>query len=307
MDDERDRRLSARAELQHGVFGRELLRELEFTKRQVARRTQDRRWLELYQGVWRMAGAPQTWRGDVLAGVLAGGPTAVASHRSAAALRDLPGGDERLQEITCARWLRAQHGTLVAHETKRLSHIDRTVVDAIPVTTVVRTLLDLGSVRHPDTVELAVEAALRKDLTTIDSLEATVRRLGRRGRNGAGVLRAILADRTVDRAITASTMEIKLLQVLRKNGLPEPVVQYEVWHKDVFLGRVDAAYIQWKIAMEYESYEHHTGKRALERDSARRNAMLAADWKPVSVTWKDLRSGGIQVCRDIRAIAAISA
>jgi len=164
-----------------------------------------------------------------------------------------------------------------------------------------RTLLDLGAVRHPDTDERAVEAALRADLVTIDSLEATVRRLGRRGRNGAGVLRAILAQRTVDRALTESDMELLLLQVLRKNGLPEPLLQYEIWHHGRFIARVDAAWIEWKIALDYDSIAWHTGRSALISNSARRNLIVAADWKPITVTWPDLKSGGEEVCRVIRS------
>ena len=34
---------------------------------------------------------------------------------------------------------------------------------------------------------------------------------------------------------------------------------------------VDFSYVDERVAIEYESYEHHTGKLALERDSARGN------------------------------------
>jgi hypothetical protein len=296
-----DGRLARTAEGQHGIFDRELLGALGYTKRQRARRVADGRWIELYDGVYRLGGAPKTWRGDLLAAVRAGGKHAAASRRSAASVWNLPGGDQHLQEVLCRRWLRTQRPGLVVHESKVLTAADVTIVDAIPVTTVERTLLDLGAVRSPATVERAVEAALRADLTTIDALEATVRRLGRRGRNGAGVLRAILETRTVDRALTESDMEILLLQVLRANGLPEPIVQYEIQNGGRLIARVDAAYVEWKIALEYESYAFHTGKHALVRDSARRNAMVAIGWKPISVTWEDLRSGGVRLCAAILA------
>ena len=90
-----------------------------------------------------------------------------------------------------------------------------------------------------------------------------------------------------------------MLQVLRANGLPLPVVQFEICHQGRFVARVDAAYPDLRIALEYESFEWHTGKAALIRDSARRNAMVGAGWLPISVTWEDLRSGGHQVCTEI--------
>jgi hypothetical protein len=298
---EREHELARITEQQHGVFDRRVLDRLGFTKGERHRRVERGIWVPLYDGVFRLGGAPITWRGSLLAAVLAGGSGAAASHRGGAAVWDVPGGDRRLQELMCRRWRRAQHDGLVVHETKVLTAADVTVVDAIPVTTIERTLLDLGAVRSPNTVEMAVEAALRRELTTIDALEATVRRLGRRGRNGAGVLRAILGLRTVDRALTESEMELRLLQVLRRNGLPEPVTQYEIWHGGRFVARVDAAYVEWKIALEYESFAYHTGRGALVRDSARRNQIVAAQWKPIAVTWNDLVTGGHRVCADILA------
>ena len=194
-----------------------------------------------------------------------------------------------------------RHDGLIVHESTVLTAHDVAVVGVIPTTTVERTLLDLGAVRPPATVELAVEAALRRELTTIDALERTLRRLGRRGRNGAGVLRSVLGLHTVDRTLTESEMELRLLQLLRRNGLPEPVTQYEIRVGGRFVARVDAAYVDWKIALEYESVAFHTGREALVRDSARRNQIVAVGWKPIAVTWADVVSGGHQVCAAITA------
>ena len=302
MDQSLDLVLARHAESHHGVFDARLTEHIGFTKDLRDHRVRKGRWVCLYDGVYRMAGAPLTWRGAVLAACLAAGRHAAASHRSAAGLWVVDGGDERIQEIQCPRWRRANEPGLVVHETKALDARDVTVVDGIPVTTIERTLLDLGAVRHPLTVERAVETALRKELTTLPDLRATLRRLGRKGRNGAGVLRTILDDRDPDRRLTESTMEMRMLQVLRANGLPQPVAQYEIRHQGRFVARVDAAYPDLRIALEYESFEWHTGKEALVRDSTRRNALVGASWLPVAVTWEDLRTGGHRVCDEILRI-----
>ncbi|MFA5883335.1 MAG: hypothetical protein WDA60_05755 [Acidimicrobiia bacterium] len=294
-----DQALAAAAERQHGVFAVPLLDALGFTHHQRCSRVDRGLWIAHFAGVYRMAGAPVTWRGTLLAAVLAGGPKAVASHRSGAGVWGLDGGDRHRQEILCPRWRRDQHPGLVVHESKALDARDVTVVDAIPTTTVERTLLDLGAVRHPLTVERAVETALRKELTTLPDLRATLRRLGRKGRNGAGVLRRILDDRDPDRRLTESEMEMRMLQVLRAHGLPEPIPQFEIRHQGRFVARVDAAYPDLRIALEYESFEWHTGKAALVRDSTRRNAVVGAGWLPIAVTWEDLRSGGQRVCDEV--------
>ena len=256
----------------------------------------------LWLNTYRLAGVPLTWRGALFAACFAGGARAVASHRSAAALRDLPGGDERVQELTCPRWRRARHSGLVVHESTMLDSCDLDVVDGIPTTTVERTLFDLGAVRRVPVVERAVEAALRRELTTLPALGMTLRRLGRRGRRGTAALRIALGGYSPDRNLTESDMEMLLLQVLRRNGLPEPALQYVISDNGRFIARVDAALVEWKIAIEYESFQYHTGRSALIRDSARRNAQLAVGWRPISVTWHDLQTGGRQVCADIRAV-----
>jgi hypothetical protein len=304
---ERERVITELAEGQHGVFHRRQLDELGFSKQLREKRVSAGRWVELWEGVYRIAGTPLTWRGNLLAAVFAGGPHAVGSHRSATSAFDVDGGDRTIQEILCRRWRRSHAVGLVVHESKALDARDVTVVDGIPVTTIERTLLDLGAVRHRLTVERAVETALRKELTTLPELRSTVRRLGRPGRNGVGVLRRIIDERDPDRRLTASTMEMKLLQAIRAHGLPEPVTQYVILDHGRFVARVDGAYPDLRIALEYESLDWHTGKAALIRDSARRNAVVAAGWLPIAVTVEDLRTGGHVVCEQIRRVRHLAA
>ena len=299
MDNSRDLTLAQLAEQQHGVFDLGTLDDIGFSPDQRRHRVDAGLWITLHDGVYRIGGAPVTWRGGLLAACLAGGHDTVGSHRSAAAVWDVDGGRTAICEVLCPRWRRAFETGLIVHETKVLDARDITVVDAIPVTTIERTLLDLGAVVHPLIVERAGETALRRELTTLLDLRSTVRRLGRRGRNGVGVLRRIIDERDPDRRLTESAMEMRLLQVLRAHGLPEPVTQYTILDHGRFVARVDGAYPDLRISLEYESADWHTGKAALIRDSARRNAIVAAGWLPVAVTMEDLRTGGHRVCDEI--------
>ena len=52
-----------------------------------------------------------------------------------------------------------------------------------------------------------------------------------------------------------------------------PVFQHVIRHNGEFIARVDAAYPELRIAIEYDSYEHHTGKQAIVRDNDRRNVL----------------------------------
>jgi hypothetical protein len=286
----------------HGLFSDDHLKQLKVTERERRHRLDAHRWERVYDLVYRVAGVPTTWKGDLLAACWAGGMRAVASHRSAAGLYQIPGGREDLVEITCPRWRRAQHDGLLAHETSALGDHDRTVVDKVPATTVERTIFDLASVCGPFTVELAIDNALRRALTTLDKLGAMLRRVGKRGRKGTKLLRSLLAERDPTYAPTESEREFMLLRVLRDHGLPEPERQFSIHDGDgSFIARPDLVYLDRKIAMEYDSYQHHIGKAALVRDSRRRNAMTVLGWIVLVATAEDVRYGGGQTfARDVR-------
>jgi hypothetical protein len=191
------------------------------------------------------------------------------------------------------------------HESKALDPLDITVVDGIPVTTVARTLFDLGAEYRIGFVELAVENALRRGLVTLPELDATVRRLSRPGRPGGVTLRRLVAARYSAPKPTESDMETLLLQALRKAGLPEPVRQHEVWDGGRLVGRVDLAYPDARVAIEYDSDEHHSGRWARRRDRARRQELIAAGWLPIDVGPDELRRGAPSACAAVaRALAS---
>jgi hypothetical protein len=291
--------LAAHAEEHRGVFTVAHAQMAGLSRRQVDLRVERERWVQLHQGVFRLTGVPISWEGTVLAACWAAGQRAVASRRSAAALHDLPGGRKDLVEINCPRWRRARHDGLIVHETKALDSIDVALVSGIPATSPARTLFDLGAVCRRGLVELALENALRRNLVQLAELAAIVNRLSRSGRPGGPILRELLAARTLARRPTESEMETLLLQTLRAHGLPEPVAQYNVWNGARHIGRVDAAYPEAKIAIEYDSDEFHSGRAATARDRARRHELIAASWLPIDVGPLDLRRGGTSTCTAI--------
>ena len=293
--------LASLAETQHGIFTLEQALALGLRDSTRDRRLRSGRWTTVHPGVYRLTGAPRSWRGELVAACWGAPGPGVASHRSAAALWELPGGRTDLIELTCLRWRRKHHAQLVVHETGVLPPDDVTEHQSIPCMTVERTLLSLGAVVRPGVVEMAFDAALRKELTTIAALRSLLLRLGRRGRNGSGVLRRIVDLHDPAAGLTESAMETRLKRLLRENGLPAPIFQYEVRHHGRFVARVDAAYPDRRIALEYDSYEHHTGRLALVRDSRRRNDLVVAGWAVITVTAADFAAGGNRVITAIRA------
>jgi hypothetical protein len=301
MTDNLDIRVAEFASSHHGLVHREFLTSIDTTKHEVSWRIESGRWQRLYDEVFLVAGAPRTWRCDVLAACWAGGLGAAASHRTAAELHGLPGGTTDIVEITCPRWRRTQEAGLVVHESKALDSVDCTVVDNIPTTSVELTLLMLGAVCAPLVVEMALDNALRRERVTYQSIRALLDRLGRRGRNGAGVLRTIVDERVPAQAIPESPMETRLLWLLRQLGFPPPVPQYEVRIHGEFYGRLDAAYPDVRVGLEFQSYEHHAGKIAIDRDNMRRRRFKNIRWDVIEVTPADLRDRGLRLAPALRA------
>jgi hypothetical protein len=299
-----DAEVARLARVHHGLFNIAQLDRLQIPQSARDRRVLTGRWEVVHDQVYRIGGAPPTWKAEVLAACWAGGLRAVASHRSAAALWDLPGGRHDIAEITCPRWRRARHDGLVVHESLLLEPCDIAEIERIPCTTVARTIFDQAGRVAPGTIDLDIDAALRRELVTVEALVDVRDRLATKGRRGAVRFRAVLAGRFgSDGGLPESAPERLLARALVRQGLPEPVAQYVVRdHRDRFVARVDLAYPDQRIVIEYDSYQHHVGKAALVRDSARRNAIVALGFTPVTATADDLRDKGARVARVVRSL-----
>jgi very-short-patch-repair endonuclease len=296
-----DDQIAAFATAHHGTVALRAFAGPRVTHRERHVRLDAGRWVELYPGVYRIGGAPETWRSNLLAACWAGGERAVASHRGAAALWQLPGGRE-VVEITCPRWRRTQkEGELVVHESRLLAPADVTVLDAIPCTAVERTIFDLAGIVQSRTLDLAIDSALRRELTTVGALVELGDRVAKRGRPGSALFRAAVSQRDPESAVPESEPERLLAQELVRHGLPHPTHQFVVRNTlGAFIARVDLAYPFERVVIEYESYAHHTGKVALARDSARRNAIVASGYTVITATAEDLRDGAGRVADAVR-------
>jgi hypothetical protein len=296
-----DDALAELAASQHGVFARRHLVALGISHDACKARLKSGRWIYVYDNVYRMGGAPPTWRGDLLAACLAAPSTAAASHRSSAALLELPAGRTDIVEITCERWRRTRHDGLVVHESSVIDPEDLDEVDGIPCTSATRTLFDLARKLSPVMLEANIDAALRRELVSIDELRRTSSRLATKGRPGGRRFRAAVEARTARSLLPESVPERLLADMLVRQGLPAPEHQFVVRDDSGgFVARVDLAYPGWKIVIEYDSVEHHTGTAAHIRDSARRDAIGDCDYVVLTATVADLRDRGARLARLIR-------
>ncbi len=143
----------------------------------------------------------------------------VASHRSAALLDNLDGVRGETVEVTAARWANNRNvGGVVIHRSSLLEDVDLDEVDNIPVTTVTRTLIDLGAVSEPESVEMALESGLRTGRTGIRFLNQRLGVIGGKSRPGTATLRKVLAGQLYE-APTGSLLETRFVQLCGRFGL----------------------------------------------------------------------------------------
>ncbi len=81
-----------------------------------------------------------------------------------------------------------------------------------------------------------------------------------------------------------------------------PVAQYRVHDRYGFVARVDLAYPEARLAIEYDGL-WHAERRAFLDDRRRLNRLDAAGWLVVHVTVEDLRRPDLLIAR-VRALRA---
>lgn len=274
--------LLALAARQHGVLSDAQALALGISLRSIRRLVQSGDWQRPFPRVLRCCGAPSNERQAAMATVLWAGSDARISHAAAAVLWDLDGVHTRRLELTVSNDRRLRSPLVTVHRSLTLAHGDRTLRHGIPVTSIVRTLIDVAGSLPAGSLELAVEDAFRRRLTSPVQLERRLAALDWRGRSGPGRLHALLEARD-GQAITGSAAEVRLAQLLVNGGLPAPSRQHSVTHAGRTI-RVDLAYPDRRLAIEFDSLRWHSGRARLDNDAERRNLLRAAGWEQVTVT-----------------------
>ncbi len=284
---------------QFGVFSRAQAIAAGFTPRQIQRRVGTGRWDVALPCVYRISGAGPNDRQSAMAAALWGGDCALVSHATAGVLWGIEGVRARKVEL----WVPQNHtprSTLVAvHRGKRLDRADRTALGPIPITTPVRTLIDMAGRMENEQLLAAVESVFRRDLGTPARLQVRVAALRSSGRPGLGRLQTLLDGRG-DGGSLESRLEVKTWLLLQQAGVPLPVRQH--W---VVVGggryRLDFAWPELRVGLECEGWEHHGGRAAFGKDRARYAELAAIGWRLLPVTWDACTRQPARVLRWIRA------
>jgi hypothetical protein len=167
-----------------------------------------------------------------------------------------------------------------------------------PVSSPAQTWFECASMLEPnDLVALGDHMVGRAGLATIEDLAVAIRPGGR----GVRAARAAL-DRI--RVGSESAMETHLRLAVVEAGFPEPELNIDV-RSDTgeFLGRVDMAWPELRIALEYDG-DHHRDRDTFRRDRRRGNGFVVNGWLVVHATAIDAARPAVLFERLRRAFAA---
>jgi hypothetical protein len=219
-----------------------------------------------------------------MAAVLASGPGAVISHRTAAdALQILPYAGAAIDVSIPSRSWRPLAG-ITLHRSLGLCAEDCTKCDDIPCTTPARTLLDLADIVPAWRLERAIEAAERLGIYDHRAVIDVIKRA--HGRPAAQRLSSVLAAYEAPPS-TKTELERRALELFDRAGLPQPQVNKLVETADGPL-EVDFLWPDRKLVVEADSFEWHRSRAAFEEDRRRDQLLHAAGYAVVRVTWRQL-------------------
>lgn len=247
------------------------------------------RWRPVFSGVYLIGVTSPSWEQRLLAACLFAGPRAVASHRAAGIVWGLDGLVRAPLEITVPHHEEASLRDVAVHRSRKLEEQDVGRRASIPVTSIERTLIDLGRYLEPRDTEKALESALRRELVTSQSVWRYLEDRGGRI-PGCRRLRAIILARGEAKP-AGSGGEVEFLRLLRRAGIPQPVRQFRLQLPTGGVAFLDFAWPDLLLAMEYDGYDAHGGRLAHAADLERQNAIVAMGWTL-------LRYGGRRVRRN---------
>jgi hypothetical protein len=230
-----------------------------------------------------------------MAAVLACGPGAVLSYRSAAAHLGIRPTDRRLIEVTSGRGRRASAG--IELHCDRLAADEVAVVRGIPVTTSTRTLFDLAAVLDRHRLERALNQA--EILRILDTQElARLIDLHPR-RRGTRALRTILAASLS--GPTRGELEELFLPFVHSYSLPLPELNVDIRIGDTWI-EADCLWRAQRVIVELDGHGVHGTRASFESDRKRDRALQAQGWRTVRVTWRHLEEDAEALAADLHKL-----
>lgn len=217
------------------------------------------------------------------------------SHRSAAALwgfgRETPG----VIDISIARHSSLRRPGIRFHDRAGLWGRDMTSRIGIPLTTPVKTFLDLATVTGPITIERAINEADKLNVIDADSLRKALDH--RAGEPGVRPLREILDEHTF--RLSDDELERLFRPLATAAGLPIPLTKAMVNEFEV-----DFFWPELGLVVETDGWRYHRTPSAQTRDALRFQAHTASGLTPLRFSHHQVKYQPLHVVDILRKTVA---
>jgi hypothetical protein len=177
---------------------------------------------------------------------------------------------------------------------------DFTVNEGIPVTSVARTLLDLGGVVNAPDLEVAIDRAERSGIFDLTSVMEVLDRAN--GRRGTRALRRAIA--AYEPSTQKSVLERRFKALLRTAPDIRTPAFNAAGEGEQTTHEVDAFWADRRLAIQLDGFEFHRTRRDRERDAASDADLELVGHRVMRLTWDDVTVHGERTLRRLRLAGA---
>ena len=253
-----DAAISALADRQERVVGREQLRELGVGRGALAYRVKLGRLHPQLPGTYSVGGRKLTKEGRLVAAVLSLGPGTVISHRTAADLWGIRPSASPLIEVTRGRRVRERPG--VRQHESVLPDDEIETLMGIPVTSPARTLLDIAATLSEPHTARALERT--EALRITDRVPLSELPLRHPRHPGARTITK-LAKEAINNP-TREEFENRFQEFIHETGLPPPEINVSML-LDGHRVEADCLWRAEHFIVELDGYETHGNKTGVHQ------------------------------------------
>jgi hypothetical protein len=263
------------ARAQHGVLARRQLTALGFTRSAIEQRIRTGRLHRITQSVYSIGRKDLSPEGRWMAAVLACGESACLSHRSAGALYGICEERNGVVEVSVRRTGNVHRDGIKVRRRPSLPSQNVGALHRIPITSPVRTLIDLAIELSTKLLLRAVNEADKLDVINVETLRSELDAYA--GVPGAKRLVALLDKDTF--VLTQEELERLFLPLAREAGLPLPLTG------EIVNGyEVDFFWPDLKLVVETDGLRYHRTPSAQAKDARRDQAHTAAGYTRLRFT-----------------------
>jgi very-short-patch-repair endonuclease len=259
----------ALARNQHGLVSRRQLLSLGWSTKAIRHRISAGRLHPVRRGVYAVGRPELTTEGEWMAAVLLCGAGALISHRTAlegwGICKQQPSGGQIHVSVPASR--RPAGERIRVHRAAHLPASDRRRRNGVPITSPIRTLIDVATDLTPGELDQAISQADNLGLASPLSLRRAVE--ARRGQRGVEPIRALLER--ADFRLTDSELERRFLRLVESTGLPAPLTQQRVNGY-----RVDFYWPELGLVVETDGLRYHRTPDQQSKDRVRDQRHTAA-------------------------------